>query len=285
MAGLRSPLSWLSAALLCLGLAALAPAQTAPVSRGTAAAGAADAKSRPAHPRKKAKAAPAPPAVPPPQPPLTLANLPPGRPRVIYRDGLLTIASDNSTLADILSAVQAQTGAAIDVPSGSGGAERVVTRLGPGPADEVLNKLLAGSRFDYVILGTDGRPGAVKTVLLRPKGSEGPIGGAGGTMAGATPFQPGPLGPRGNPDITGQPMDNDELAQPEVAPDEAVNPDDSGAQPDQQPETGPPGQNPNQPVRTPEQMLQELQRMQQMRQQQMQQQAPNNAPQPEGAPQ
>src|SRR5690242_8908758 len=51
-----------------------------------------------------------------PAPPPTLEQMPASPPEVTFAGGQLTIAASNSTLADILQAVKAKTGAAMDVP-------------------------------------------------------------------------------------------------------------------------------------------------------------------------
>jgi hypothetical protein len=106
---------------------------------------------------------------PPPQPlvPLTLEGMPAMPPEVSYRDGQLTIVAQNSTLADILRAVCAETHSSIDVPSSA--TERVVSHFGPGPAREVLAELLNGSHFNYVLLGSAADPAALDRVILTPK--------------------------------------------------------------------------------------------------------------------
>ena len=106
---------------------------------------------------------------PPPQPlvPLTLEGMPAMPPEVSYRDGQLTIVAQNSTLADILRAVRAQTHASVDVPPSA--TERVVSHFGPGPAREVLAELLNGSHFNYVLLGSAADPAALDRVILTPK--------------------------------------------------------------------------------------------------------------------
>src|SRR5688572_3664332 len=87
-----------------------------------------------------------------PEPPPTPEQMPAQPPEVTYRNGLLSIVARNSTLADVMNAVRAQTGAAIETPPNAGG-ERVMSRLGPAPPQEVLAALLNGSGFDFVILG------------------------------------------------------------------------------------------------------------------------------------
>jgi hypothetical protein len=205
----------------------------------------------------KVKVEPPPPA---PAPPPTPQQLPPSPPQVSYRDGLLTIHARNSTLADILAAVRAQTGATIDMPA-QGGSERVFFSQGPAPARDVLAALLQGSAFDYIILGSLERPGDLQRVLLLPK----PTGPE--TTAAAAPTPPAPAAMNPNPEVDesadeGVPDESEPVpAQP--APEQVV------------PTTGP------QP-KTPEQLLEEL-RQQQLRmqqQQQQQQQQQNPPPQP-----
>lgn len=129
--------------------------------------------------RKVRKASPAPPVElvpvvvatpppPPPPPPLTPGQLPPNPPSVSYENGQLRIVAENSTLADILSAVSIITGAAMDVPSGAG-AERVWVQVGPGPARAILAELLGGADLDYVIQAADTDPTLIQSVLLTPR--------------------------------------------------------------------------------------------------------------------
>jgi hypothetical protein len=181
---------------------------------------------------------------PPPQPlvPLTIEEMPATPPEVSYRDGQLTIVAQNSTLADILRAVRAQTHASVDVPPSA--TERVVSHFGPGPARQVLAELLNGSHFNYVLLGSAADPAALDRVILTPKGPS-----AAETVSQAPINSPPPGGLSG-------------AESPDEANDQA-NQNDSGVQiGDQarQPEDPPPGNQP--PIRTPEQMLQGLQREQ-----------------------
>ena len=105
--------------------------------------------------------------------PLSPEQMPSAPPKVTYLDGQLTIIAENSSLADILSAVCSQTGAVIDLPPGSG-SDRVASRMGPGPAREVLAALLNGSRFDYIMTGSPANPTGVEHIILilRGDGSE-----------------------------------------------------------------------------------------------------------------
>jgi len=139
-----------------------APAATAP---HATPAGSAPAK---LHTRRQ-KPAPASeaPASPPPPPP-TLEQSPPVAPQVTLQNGQLSINAPNSTLAQVLHAVQARTGASMDIPATANN-ERVVAQIGPGIPRDVLNTLLNGSKFNYVILGVTGDPGGVQKVMLIPR--------------------------------------------------------------------------------------------------------------------
>jgi hypothetical protein len=101
-------------------------------------------------------------------PPLSLERVPPGTPQVTWDGSLLTIITNNSTLADILAAVHAKTGAEIDMPE-SASRERTAARLGPGPIREVLSSLLSWTGFNYVIQASDKNPDGIQSILLIPR--------------------------------------------------------------------------------------------------------------------
>jgi hypothetical protein len=220
------------------------------------------------HARTKAKAQPSVPQVQPdpapqpPPPPPKPEELPSTPPEVTYRDSQLTIIAQNSTLSDILSAVRRTTGAVFDAPSTA--SERVVGRFGPGPARDVLAKLLNGSRFNYVMVGTVADPNSVTHVILTAKtgGETPPLPGAQqpSFQQAVVPTQPAPLTPDAAGEATDEEQQVDSAEQPSDGSDENTA--------DQEPEEP---ANPNQPaVKTPEQLLQELQRQQQLLQQQQQ---------------
>src|SRR5437016_2784009 len=117
-------------------------------------------------PVKQEQAAPtAQPATP--IPPLTLEQMPASPPQVTFDNGQLTIVAQNSTLGDILRAVRAKTGATVEVPGNA--TERVVAKIGPGPAREVLASLLNGSHFNYVMLGSPTKADMVDRIILTSK--------------------------------------------------------------------------------------------------------------------
>lgn len=92
----------------------------------------------------------------------TLASPPVAR--VDYYDGRLTIDAQNSTLAAVLKLVAQKTGASINVPPGSG-LEPIVEHIGPGPAKAVLEHLLNGSSFNFVIVSSPQSSGPQEILL------------------------------------------------------------------------------------------------------------------------
>lgn len=200
--------------------------------------------------------------------PMPLDTLSAVAPQVTYENNQLTIIAPNSTLADILRAVRKSTGAEIDVPAAP---ERVVTRLGPGPARDVLADLLNGSRFNYVMLGAPGNDTALSRVVLVAKGP---------TESMPPALNPTPAVPQpGMAQTTAAPPQIPEAAGPDAndgtADDNGTVDDSADQQPvpeaTEQPAT-PDQANPDEPhVKTPQQMLQEMQQRQMQLQQQQQQ--------------
>jgi hypothetical protein len=202
-----------------------------------------------------------------PQPPPTPEQMPAVPPRVSMNNGMLSISADNSTLGDILGAVHKQTGATLDVPPTLSG-ERVATRLGPGIPRDVLQQLFAGSKFDYIIVGTPQDPNGVQRIILTTRGAGGTSGPA---VANNQPMNRPAANNYEPPPDTSDVSDEEPQPEPQPEPpppDESVTPP-TGAQPYS-----------NQP-KTPEQLLQELQQMQQ----QQQQGRPPRGPGPQGPPQ
>ena len=129
---------------------------------------------------------------------------------VSYRDGLLGIKANMATLSEVLFAVQQRTGAEISIAAGAE-QEKVVTDIAPGPAPEVLAKLLNGSRFNFLILSAANDPQRLDRVILSARAE-------GGVM-------PLPAVEAQNPSA-----ENDEASVPPPVPPQPSNP--------------PPGQNP-----------------------------------------
>jgi hypothetical protein len=192
-------------------------------------------------------------------------QLPSTPPQVSYQAGLLIIVAQNSSLGDILREVSKLTGAEIEVPPNA--SERVATRLGPGPAREVLASLLNGSGFNYVMVGSVADPNTVASVVLMSK----PAGASGATAANT--YQPPPqyappervqmapgTGPGGpvvqqpaaDADADGEDKDDEDTADEDQAQGQA---DGSGA-------AAPDGTQPNGGPKSPEEILQMLRQRQ-----------------------
>ena len=226
------------------------------------------------------------PKVEPPPPPPTPAQQPPNLPQVSYRNGLLTVTANNATLGDIMDMVRKKTGADIDYPA-TLSQERVAAVVGPAPTPQVLATLLNGTRYDYILLGMNGRPDLLQRAIITPREASGAVASAAGPPPMNRAAPPPPAGDEESEMAPEEPVEQPEEVPPQQAqpgqpqpgiqavPNQQVPP---GAMqqpfPGQQPAQGAPGQ-PQQP-KTPEQLLQELQRMQQqqMQQQQQQQQQP-----------
>jgi len=205
-----------------------------------------------------------------PVPQIPLDAIPAVAPTISYQDGMLTIVAPNSTLGDILRGVRKHTAAEIEIPATAN--ERVVTRLGPAPAREVVADLLNGSHFNYILLGSPENANLlVRVVLVAKTGPDNPpspaqVAGNGNNVAPA-PAEAAADAPEA--DVV------DETA------DEPI-PDQGTADAEQQQPVPP-----DQPgVKTPQQMLQEMQQRQlQIQQQNGQNGQPPTYPPPGGVPQ
>jgi hypothetical protein len=91
---------------------------------------------------------------------------------VSFRDGLLSIRANKASLSDVLFAVHQRTGAEIALIAGAE-QEPVAADLGPGPAPEVLARLLNGSRFNFLILSSASDPRTLDRVILSQRGEGG----------------------------------------------------------------------------------------------------------------
>lgn len=95
----------------------------------------------------------------------TLAPSAPNRPLVTYTNGKLTVTAWNTSLAEVLRAISAQTGIVMDFSAGSA-TDRIFVREGPGTIRHVLTNLLNGSGFNYVILASPNAPDELTRVIL-----------------------------------------------------------------------------------------------------------------------
>jgi hypothetical protein len=163
-------------------------------------------------------------------------------PRVSFAAGELAITADNSAMTDVLRAVERATGAHIEGTHSD--PERVFGQFGPGTPRNVLNSLLSGSGYDFILVGAIEDPGAVQRIVLTPRGTS-----LAGSMSAANqgPFRPA--------QPSTEEVENEGFAQPEPVAEQPPQPTQQ-VQPLQQ------------QVKTPEQLLQELQRLRQQQQQQ-----------------
>jgi len=212
------------------------------------------------HGTAKPSPEPLPQTLPPPAP-LTPEQMPAAPPQVTYNNGLLSIVASNSTLSDILHAVSTRTGATVDAPAQLT-RERVAVRIGPGTPREVLSDLLTGPRFDYILLGSDGDPNSVTSIILTANQSS--------PSAGAVMAQSQPARATMPPQVDTDDEADEEASQPTTPPAQPPQQASPGPRPfmPQQPPDQVGGQPPasgeaGQPVKSPEQLLEQLRRMQQ----------------------
>jgi hypothetical protein len=113
-------------------------------------------------------------ALPPPRPKLP-GELPAKPPKVICSGDQLTITAENSTLESILVQVRGCSGAHFEIPEGAAKV-RTYEQLGPGPMRTILDELLSGTDFNYVLESSPTNPAKLETVLLTARVKEGPPG-------------------------------------------------------------------------------------------------------------
>jgi hypothetical protein len=81
--------------------------------------------------------------------------------------------------------VQRRSGAEIALPVGAE-QEQVVVKLGPAPGKEVVAALFNGSRFNYIVFGSERDPGGISRILLSP------VDGGANPFVSAAPVVPPP---------------------------------------------------------------------------------------------
>ena len=207
------------------------------------------------------------------------------QPRVLFEDGQLTINASNATLADVLYALRACTGADIDLPSAAG-SERVTAQLGPGPARKVLSDLLTWSSFDYVIQASDSDPLSIQsvTLMIRTKSASTAVAGPPGRPATAS-ARPGPVVEPSVP--AAPPVDLPEVDKPVDTPPAAPTADNSAPlSPSSPSQPRPADMSPagSGGAKSPADMIQELQQMYQQRRT-LQEQQNRGAVPPQGSSQ
>jgi hypothetical protein len=119
------------------------------------------------------------PVVAPPPPPVPPEQQPPNPPKIDYKQGMLRIDADNSSLVQILAEVSHETGMAVQ---GLNRDERVYGQYGPGSVSSTLTKLLDGAGYNYIIVGGGGDASPTKLMLT--------AGSSRSTVVPATPATP-----------------------------------------------------------------------------------------------
>ena len=150
---------------------------------------------------------------------------------VVYKNERLSIRSDKASLAEVLGEVARKTGADISLPA-IAAQEQVVARIGLLPVAAALAALLNGSRFNFIMVGSDGDPATLKSVILtlRDAAKSQPAIAPPPPTAGLSQLEPeasqrpemqaqpqGGQGQQGNPQPQEDPRQR-EAAQPLVAP-------------------------------------------------------------------
>jgi hypothetical protein len=150
--------------------------------------------------------------------------------QVGYQGGLLSIAANKATLAEVLFEIQKRTGADIPIPAGAAG-DQVVTKIGPVPPGAALAALLNGSNFNFIMVGSDDTPSQLRSVLIFPKGGSPPQ--VANSTPQLTPRPPVPDGDDNHVDPDPEPATSGPAINPVTGlPDE---PQPDQPQPEQQP--------------------------------------------------
>lgn len=99
---------------------------------------------------------------------LTPAQMPPSPPRIVYAGGKLTVVANNAMLDDVLAGIGKAIGADVQgmQPRGT---ERVFGQFGPAVPSQVIDLLLTGSQYDFVLVGSAGNFGSVREIILSRK--------------------------------------------------------------------------------------------------------------------
>ena len=149
-----------------------------------------------------------------------LPNKPASRFDVQFQNGKLTIRAEKASLAEVLSEVRNRTGAEITIPPGAE-QDQVIANFGPGAPRDVLTALLNGSRFNFILVGSERDTTQLKSVILTARGE--------GVSQPAIQI---PSSPVAQPDAEPPPQENPpEQVQPQSPPEVLPAPD--GAQPPQ----------------------------------------------------
>jgi len=142
---------------------------------------------------------------------------------VEYQAGRLSILADNVSLAQVLSEIHRKTGTEIPIPPGAA-QEQMVANIGPLPLRDAMASLLNGSRFNFIMVGSETDPAKLESVILTYRG-------AGGMSQPA-------MAPSPQPPVTENEPDPEPQMQPEMQP----QPQEAPPQETPQPQENPPPQ-------------------------------------------
>jgi hypothetical protein len=88
-----------------------------------------------------------------------------------FQDGLLSLTSNKGSLSDVLTQIGLATGADMSIPADAE-QEKVAASLGPGSPRDVLAQLLNGSRYNFIIMGSDANANKLARVIITAKSAE-----------------------------------------------------------------------------------------------------------------
>lgn len=212
------------------------------------------------------------------------AEMPPKPPRVSYVGGQLTVVADNSMLNDVLNGIRSAAGIKMEGLGGSN--DRVFGQFGPASPRVVIDSLLNGSHYDFIILSALDTPDTVQRVILSPR-TNSPNGAMAASNQGRAfnrPQMQEDNDVAGNEEVEEQPVG--------VMPGQGVQPGQPSPVQPGQPAVVSPTNAPTQTqqqtgtptVKTPEQLLEELRRLNGQRQNQGNNEGPRNPMQPNQPP-
>jgi hypothetical protein len=142
---------------------------------------------------------------------------------VEYQTGRLSILADNVSLAQVLNEIHRKTGTDIPIPPGAA-QEQMVANIGPLPLRDAVASLLNGSRFNFIMVGSETDPAKLKSVILTYRG-------AGGMSQPA-------MAPSPQPPVT----ENEPDPEPQMQPEMQAQPQETPPQETPQPQENPPPQ-------------------------------------------
>jgi predicted component of type VI protein secretion system len=141
---------------------------------------------------------------------------------VDFQNGLLRIDAENVTFLETLKAVSVHTGAEVQFPAGAL-RETIFVHLGPGKPQDVINQLLKGAPFDYLVLSSDSHPGEITRVILTKatSGTESTVAESQAAPA-SEPAMTQLYGAGFADDLDGAPVETAPIEQPTTSPNSAA---------------------------------------------------------------